>query len=117
MPSPTPSAPSSRAFARKLPTTDSTRHPRSRLSQPPRRRRAPASPVAELLAAAVINATGVILHTNLGRAPLAAAAFDHIRETALAYSNLEFDLETGERGQRDIHVDRLFQKLFEESPE
>ncbi len=62
----------------------------------------------------VINATGVILHTNLGRAPLAAAAFDHIRQTALAYSNLEFDLATGERGKRDIHVDRLFQKLFAE---
>ncbi len=62
----------------------------------------------------VINATGVILHTNLGRAPLATAAFDHIRQTAFAYSNLEFDLAAGERGKRDIHVDRLFQKLFEE---
>ena len=62
----------------------------------------------------VINATGVILHTNLGRAPLAAAALDHINATAPAYSNLEFDLETGERGKRDVHVDRLFQKLFEE---
>ncbi len=60
----------------------------------------------------VINATGVILHTNLGRAPLATAALDHIRQTALAYSNLEFDLATGERGKRDVHVDRLFQKLF-----
>lgn len=62
----------------------------------------------------VINATGVILHTNLGRAPLAATALDHIRQTAVAYSNLEFDLASGERGQRDVHVDRLFQKLFEE---
>jgi L-seryl-tRNA(Ser) seleniumtransferase len=62
----------------------------------------------------VINATGVILHTNLGRAPLATAAFDHIRETAAVYSNLEFDLAKGERGKRDVHVDRLFQKLFEE---
>jgi len=62
----------------------------------------------------VINATGVILHTNLGRAPLASAAFDHIRQSASTYSNLEFDLETGERGKRDVHVDRLFQKLFEE---
>jgi L-seryl-tRNA(Ser) seleniumtransferase len=62
----------------------------------------------------VINATGVILHTNLGRAPLAAPALDHIGQTALAYSNLEFDLDTGERGKRDVHVDRLFQKLFEE---
>ena len=60
----------------------------------------------------VINATGVILHTNLGRAPLAAAALDHVRATGISYSNLEFDLETGERGKRDVHVDRLFQKLF-----
>jgi L-seryl-tRNA(Ser) seleniumtransferase len=62
----------------------------------------------------VINATGVILHTNLGRAPLAAAALDHVRETAAAYSNLEYDLAKGERGKRDVHVDRLFQKFFEE---
>src|SRR5438270_5442652 len=45
---------------------------------------------------AVINATGVILHTNLGRAPLASAAIDHIRNCATAYSNLEFDIEHGE---------------------
>src|SRR5437588_4114527 len=62
----------------------------------------------------VINATGVILHTNLGRAPLSHAAIDHIREIAGAYSNLEFDTEIGERGKRDIHVDRLFQKLLSE---
>src|ERR1035437_10611262 len=62
----------------------------------------------------VVNATGVILHTNLGRAPLAAAAFDHIRATASAYSNLEFDLSKGERGKRDVHVDRLFKKLLSE---
>src|SRR5438105_3264822 len=60
----------------------------------------------------VINATGVILHTNLGRAPLSHAAIDHIREIAGAYSNLEFDTETGELSKRDIHVDRLFQKLL-----
>src|ERR1700733_14768357 len=60
----------------------------------------------------VINATGVILHTNLGRAPLPASALEHIRETAARYSNLEFDVETGERGKRDVHVDRLFQKLL-----
>jgi L-seryl-tRNA(Ser) seleniumtransferase len=63
----------------------------------------------------LINATGVILHTNLGRAPLAASAFDHIRATANAYSNLEFDLETGERGKRDVHVDRLFRKLLDDA--
>lgn len=60
----------------------------------------------------IINATGVILHTNLGRAPTAQSAFEHIRETAGAYSNLEFDLEAGERGKRDVHVDRLFRKLL-----
>jgi len=60
----------------------------------------------------LINATGVILHTNLGRAPLASSALDHIRETAADYSNLEFDLNSGERGKRDVHVERLFQKLI-----
>ena len=62
----------------------------------------------------VINATGVFLHTNLGRAPLGDAAIEHIRETAASYSNLEFDLESGERGKRDVHVDRLFQRLLNE---
>ena len=62
----------------------------------------------------VINATGVILHTNLGRAPLASSALDHMREAASAYSNLEFDLSAGGRGKRDIHVDRLFRKLLDE---
>ena len=61
----------------------------------------------------LVNATGVILHTNLGRAPLAAAALDHVCATAGVYSNLEFDLATGERGKRDVHVDRLFRKLFD----
>jgi len=63
----------------------------------------------------VINATGVILHTNLGRAALAASALQHITETAAGYSNLEFDVETGERGKRDVHVDRLFRKLLADS--
>ncbi|HUS18660.1 MAG TPA: L-seryl-tRNA(Sec) selenium transferase [Terriglobales bacterium] len=60
----------------------------------------------------VINATGVILHTNLGRSPLSPAVIGHIREASTAYSNLEFDLETGDRGKRDVHVQRLFAKLF-----
>jgi L-seryl-tRNA(Ser) seleniumtransferase len=60
----------------------------------------------------VINATGVILHTNLGRAPLAASALEHARNTASGYSNLEFDIETGERGKRDAHVERLFRRLI-----
>jgi len=60
----------------------------------------------------VINATGVILHTNLGRAPLAESVIQHIRATAQTYSNLEFDLDSGERGKRDVHVDRLFRRLL-----
>jgi L-seryl-tRNA(Ser) seleniumtransferase len=60
----------------------------------------------------VINATGVILHTNLGRAPLSADAIEHIRQAAASYSNLEFDISSGERGRRDVHVDRLFRKLL-----
>ncbi len=62
----------------------------------------------------VINATGVILHTNLGRAPLSAAAIEHIRETAAGYSNLELDLGEGARSKRDVHVDRLFRRLLSE---
>jgi len=60
----------------------------------------------------VINATGVILHTNLGRAPLARIAVESIERTSEGYSNLELDLASGDRGQRDVHVDRLFKKLF-----
>jgi len=55
----------------------------------------------------VINATGVVLHTNLGRAPLAEATLERIREVAGVYSNLEFDIASGERGKRDVHVERL----------
>lgn len=60
----------------------------------------------------VINATGVILHTNLGRAPLAREALDHLISIASGYSNLEFDLHSGERGKRDVHVRRLFDRLL-----
>ncbi len=60
----------------------------------------------------VINATGVILHTNLGRAPVATAALDHIRDVSAGYSNLEYDLDSGERGKRDVHVQRLFAHLL-----
>jgi L-seryl-tRNA(Ser) seleniumtransferase len=55
----------------------------------------------------VINATGVILHTNLGRAPLASGAISHLDETATRYSNLEYDIEGGQRGKRDVHTSRL----------
>jgi L-seryl-tRNA(Ser) seleniumtransferase len=60
----------------------------------------------------VINATGVILHTNLGRAPLAPEAVRHLADVATRYSNLEYDLGRGERGKRDIHTDRLFAQLL-----
>lgn len=62
----------------------------------------------------VINATGVILHTNLGRAPLSRQALDHLVETAAGYSNLEFDLETGERGSRDVHIESLLLSVLGE---
>jgi len=59
----------------------------------------------------VINATGVILHTNLGRAPLLPSAAEEIRRAATRYSNLEYDLEAGERGKRDVHTSHLLQRL------
>jgi L-seryl-tRNA(Ser) seleniumtransferase len=59
----------------------------------------------------VLNATGVIVHTNLGRAPLADAALDHVRETARGYSNLEYDLSTGSRGSRQDHVAPILRRL------
>ena len=55
----------------------------------------------------VINATGVIIHTNLGRAPLADDALDAIRAVGGGYSTLEYDLEPGTRGKRDRHAERL----------
>src|SRR5437764_3151282 len=60
----------------------------------------------------VINATGVVLHTNLGRAPLAESAIKRIAEVAGGYSNLEFDIAAGERGKRDVHIERLFSRLL-----
>jgi L-seryl-tRNA(Ser) seleniumtransferase len=59
----------------------------------------------------VINATGVILHTNLGRAPLAETARAAIDEVARGYSNLEYDLERGERGSRHDHLRELLREL------
>ncbi len=59
----------------------------------------------------VINATGVILHTNLGRAPLPANLVEHLQKTATQYSNLEYDLEAGERGKRDVHTAVLLERL------
>jgi len=59
----------------------------------------------------VINATGVILHTNLGRAPLSGAAIQTMDIIAGGYSNLEFDLNTGKRGSRLVHAETLLQHL------
>ncbi|MDP9339467.1 MAG: L-seryl-tRNA(Sec) selenium transferase, partial [Acidobacteriota bacterium] len=59
----------------------------------------------------VINATGVILHTNLGRAPLSAAIVDAIQRAATQYSNLEYNLEAGARGKRDDHTRELLTRL------
>jgi L-seryl-tRNA(Ser) seleniumtransferase len=59
----------------------------------------------------VINATGVVLHTNLGRAPLSHAAVAQITATAAGYSNLEYDVARGERGKRDVHTGRLLAEL------
>ena len=59
----------------------------------------------------VLNATGVIVHTNLGRAPLPSMAIDAAREVARGYSNLEYDLDAGRRGSRQDHVDELLREL------
>lgn len=61
----------------------------------------------------VINATGVVLHTNLGRAPLSEAALAHVKEIARDYCNLEFDVEAGERSKRDIHAERLVLRVLD----
>ena len=55
----------------------------------------------------VINATGVIIHTNLGRSPMASHAIQAMQDVAIAPSNLEFDLATGKRGSRHSHIERL----------
>jgi len=59
----------------------------------------------------VINASGVILHTNLGRAPLCAAVVEEFRRLATQYSNLEYDVAAGARGKRDVHCARLLERL------
>ena len=59
----------------------------------------------------VFNATGVVLHTNLGRAPLAAAAIDAIGDVAAGFTNLEYDLEIGGRGSRYVHCVALLREL------
>jgi L-seryl-tRNA(Ser) seleniumtransferase len=60
----------------------------------------------------VINATGIIVHTNLGRAPLAEDAVLHISEIAGGYTNLEFDLAEGQRGSREKHVENFLTRIL-----
>ena len=59
----------------------------------------------------VINATGIVVHTNLGRSPLAEAAVEAVAEVARGYSTLEYDVATGERGSRHVHVEELICRL------
>ena len=59
----------------------------------------------------LINATGIVLHTNLGRAPLAKSAIEAVAVVARGYSNLEYDLAAGKRGSRHAHVERLLREL------
>ena len=59
----------------------------------------------------VINATGVVIHTNLGRAPLGRGAAERTAAIAASYSNLEYDLGSGDRGKRDAHAERLLCRL------
>lgn len=59
----------------------------------------------------VINATGVVIHTNLGRAPLADVAIERVRAIAEGYSNLEYDLALGTRGSRTVHAESLLTQL------
>jgi L-seryl-tRNA(Ser) seleniumtransferase len=58
-----------------------------------------------------LNATGVIVHTNLGRAPLAEAALERVREVGRGYSNLEYDVQVGARGSRQDHVAAVLRRL------
>ncbi len=59
----------------------------------------------------VLNLTGVVIHTNLGRAPLSQAAVREVTQVARSYSNLEYDLEAGARGNRETHIEALLTRL------
>lgn len=61
----------------------------------------------------VVNATGVVVHTNLGRAPLSREAAERVAALASSNSNLEYDLETGERGQREVHTETRLRTLLQ----
>jgi len=66
---------------------------------------------SELFLRSVINATGIVLHTNLGRSPLSVEAAEFVKDIALGYSNLEYDISEGVRGSRTDGVQRLLCKL------
>ncbi|MGV8025458.1 MAG: L-seryl-tRNA(Sec) selenium transferase [Anaerolineaceae bacterium] len=59
----------------------------------------------------VINASGVVLHTNLGRAPLSEGTYQEMKNIAVSFNNLEYDLETGKRGKRSIHAEQILTRL------
>ena len=59
----------------------------------------------------VINASGIILHTNLGRAPLSENTLNAMHDVSASYNNLEFDLHTGRRGKRSVHAEEILQRL------
>ena len=60
----------------------------------------------------IINATGIVLHTNLGRAVLSERALDNVIAVSRGYSNLEYDLEAGKRGKRHVHTGRILRQLI-----
>jgi L-seryl-tRNA(Ser) seleniumtransferase len=73
-------------------------------------RRADAAASASLVE--VINATGVVVHTNLGRAPLSPEAAQHVARVAASYSNLEYDLAAGQRGAREVHAEPRLRRML-----
>jgi L-seryl-tRNA(Ser) seleniumtransferase len=73
---------------------------------------AAAESLLQLYLRPVINATGVVVHTNLGRSPWSEAAADRVSRLTRRYLNLEFDIEDGKRGSRDAPVERLFQQIL-----
>jgi L-seryl-tRNA(Ser) seleniumtransferase len=68
--------------------------------------------MADLSLRRVINATGVVVHTNLGRAPLSRDVAEHVASIASSYSNLEFDLDRGERGHREAHAELRLREML-----
>ena len=92
-------------------STDANRQPDSLVGEIQERLRARAESLARLSLRRTVNATGVIIHTNLGRAPLARAAVETLSDIASHYSNLEYDLDRGERGRRESHCLDLLTRL------